>query len=211
VTRALIVVDVQRDFCQGGSLAVTGGAEVARRITAFLAGGHPRHDLVVATRYWHEDPGAHFAPDGAEPDYVYTWPRHCVAGTPGAEYHPDLGLLPDTVHVKGEHAPAYSGFEGHVAGSPTTLSARLQDAGVEEVEVVGLADSHCVKATSTDAAAAGLPTTVLTDLTAGVSPETTEAAAAEITARGVRRRPSSADVGVGVGVGVGVPEGGARP
>jgi nicotinamidase/pyrazinamidase len=208
VTRALIVVDVQRDFCEGGSLAVTGGAEVARRVTAFLAGGHPRHDLVVATRDWHEDPGAHFAPDGAEPDYVDTWPRHGVAGTPGAEYHPDLGLPPDTVHVvKGEHAPAYSGFEGHVAGSPTTLAALLQDAGVEEVEVVGLADSHCVKATSIDAAAAGLPTTVLTDLTAGVSPETTEAAIAEITARGVRRRPSSADVGVGVGV----PEGGARP
>lgn len=192
MTRAIIVVDVQRDFCEDGSLAVAGGAEVAERISWYLAGEGGGYEVVVATRDLHEDPGAHFAPVGTDPDYVDTWPPHCVAGTAGAAYHPALRLPAGTVHVvKGEHTAAYSGFEGHVDGAATTLQAVLQHAGVDQVDVVGLADSHCVKETSIDATAAGFTTTVLTDLTAGVSPETTEAAIAEMTSRGVRRRLST--------------------
>lgn len=191
--RAFIVVDVQQDFCEGGSLAVAGGAAVAERISQYLARAGDSYDVVVATRDLHEDPGAHFAPPGTDPDYVDTWPPHCVAGTAGAAYHPALRLPAGTIHVvKGEHTAAYSGFEGHVDGAATTLEEVLREAGVDEVDVAGLADSHCVKETSIDAAAAGFAPTVLTDLTAGVSPETTEAAVAEMTRRGVRRRPSRA-------------------
>lgn len=193
MTRAIIVVDVQQDFCEGGSLAVAGGAGVAERISHYLATERAGYDLVVATRDLHVDPGAHFARPGTEPDYVDTWPPHCLEGTPGAAYHPALRLPASTVHVvKGEHTAAYSGFEGHVDGADTPLEALLREAGVDEVDVVGLADSHCVKATSVDAATAGFTTTVLTDLTAGVSPETTEAAIVEMTSRGVRRQPSGA-------------------
>ena len=87
MTKALIVVDVQNDFCEGGSLAVPGGAAVAAAISAHIASSS--YDHVVATRDYHVDPGAHFS---SEPDYVDTWPAHCVAGTPGASFHPELDV-----------------------------------------------------------------------------------------------------------------------
>jgi nicotinamidase/pyrazinamidase len=172
--RALVIVDVQNDFCEGGSLAVAGGASVARAISDVLAGpAAAKYDVVVATQDHHIDPGAHFSSD---PDFVDSWPPHCVAGTTGAEFHPDL----DTSRLaalfrKGEHGAAYSGFEGRTEKGET-LRQWLADREVTDVDVSGLATDYCVRATATDAVAAGFATTVLLDLTAGVGPETTTAA-----------------------------------
>ena len=182
MTRALIVVDVQNDFCEGGSLAVAGGAGVAAGISAALAAGARRWDHVVASRDWHVDPGDHFS---ANPDYVRTWPSHCVAGSPGAQFHPNVssGRF-EAVFDKGAHAAAYSGFEGtDAAGTP--LADWLRRHGVDEVDVVGIATDHCVRATALDAAREGFATTVLLDLTAGVAPATTERALAELREAGV--------------------------
>jgi nicotinamidase/pyrazinamidase len=169
--RALIVVDVQNDFCEGGSLAVAGGAKVAGDISAYLAGG-PGYDLVVATRDAHVDPGAHFS---ATPDFVDSWPPHCVVGTPGQELHPDLTFRDfDGVFDKGEHEAAYSGFEGSNAEG-RGLDEFLAESGVTDVDVCGIATDYCVRATARDAAMLGYVTTVLTDLTAAVAPERVEA------------------------------------
>jgi nicotinamidase/pyrazinamidase len=176
---AVIVVDVQNDFCEGGSLAVAGGAEVARAISARLAEGG--FDHAVATRDHHIDPGDHFA---AHPDYVATWPAHCVVGTPGVSLHENLdtGAI-EAVFDKGEYAAAYSGFEGRCDDTP--LVAWLRDRGVQAVEIVGIATDHCVRATALDAARAGFATTVRLDLTAGVGRATVDAALAELAAAGV--------------------------
>jgi nicotinamidase/pyrazinamidase len=189
MTRALIVVDVQNDFCEGGSLAVAGGAGVAGAISAVLTadaeglGDPSRHwDHVVATRDHHVDPGDHFADD---PDYVLTWPAHCVAGTPGSQLHP--ALVTDRIEAvfeKGAFAAAYSGFEGRDAGGEP-LADWLRRHAVTEVDVVGIATDHCVRATALDAARAGFATTVLLDLTAGVAAATTQQALAECRDAGV--------------------------
>jgi nicotinamidase/pyrazinamidase len=182
---ALIIVDVQNDFCEGGSLAVSGGAAVAGAISAALAddqrSGALRWDHVVATRDYHVDPGGHF---GNPPDFVMSWPRHCVVGTPGTEFHPDLVTdRIEAVFTKGEHAAAYSGFEGYADGVP--LSDWLRERGVSTVDVVGIATDHCVRATALDAARLGLATTVLLDLTAGVSQSTVDSALTVMRAEGV--------------------------
>ncbi|PZS17524.1 MAG: nicotinamidase [Pseudonocardiales bacterium] len=176
---AVIVVDVQNDFCEGGSLAVGGGTDVARAISARLAEGG--FDHAVATRDHHIDPGTHFS---AAPDYRDSWPPHCVVDTAGVELHPEL----DTRHVeavfdKGEHAAAYSGFEGRSDG--ISLADWLRARGVGSVEVVGIATDHCVRATALDAARLGFATTVRLDLTAAVAAATAEAALAELGAAGV--------------------------
>jgi nicotinamidase/pyrazinamidase len=176
---AVIVVDVQNDFCEGGSLAVGGGAQVARAVSARLAEGGFEH--AVATRDHHVDPGPHFSP---EPDYRDSWPAHCVVGTVGVALHPDL----DTEHVeavfdKGEYAAAYSGFEAVCDG--VALADWLRARDVDAVEVVGIATDHCVRATALDAARLGFATTVRLDLTAGVAGATVETALAEMAAAGV--------------------------
>src|SRR4051812_21292766 len=154
---ALIVVDVQNDFCEGGSLPVGGGAGVAAAISSALSDGGT-WDHVVATKDFHVDPGAHF---GNPPDYVDTWPVHCVVGTGGAQFHPSLRTdRVEAVFTKGEHAAAYSGFEGHTADG-TGLAAWLRERGVDAVDVVGIATDHCVRATALDAAREGFATTVL--------------------------------------------------
>lgn len=169
MARALIIVDVQRDFCEGGSLAVAGGADVAAAISGLLAGEAGRWDHVVATRDHHIDPGAHF---GDPPDYVTTWPPHCVVGTPGVDFHPALDTdRIEAVFDKGEYAAAYSGFEGDASGIGLSAWLRMRD--VTEVDVVGIATDHCVRATAVDAATEGFATTVLLDLTAGVAEATT--------------------------------------
>jgi nicotinamidase/pyrazinamidase len=184
MSRALIIVDVQNDFCEGGSLAVDGGAAVAAAISGALTNGPWDH--VVATKDYHIDPGAHF---GNPPDYVDSWPRHCVVGTPGTDFHPALatGRIEAVFH-KGEHAAAYSGFEGHDADG-TGLADWLRARDVTEVDVVGIATDHCVRATAVDAAREGFTTTVLVDLTAGAAPATTEAALREMRAAGVTLTP----------------------
>ncbi|MFD9245362.1 nicotinamidase [Streptomyces sp. NPDC059556] len=188
--RALIVVDVQNDFCEGGSLAVTGGADVAAAITDLVgqtAGSAYRH--VVATRDHHVDPGPHFAPAGEEPDYVTSWPVHCVAGTEGVGFHPNFapavasGAI-DAVFDKGAYDAAYSGFEGHDENG-RTLAEWLRERDVTEVDVVGIATDHCVRATALDAARAGFRTHVLLDLTAGVAKGTTDRALEELRTAGV--------------------------
>jgi nicotinamidase/pyrazinamidase len=179
--RALVIVDVQNDFCEGGSLAVTGGGAVARAISAHLAGPDGSYDHVVATQDHHIDPGAHFS---AEPDFEATWPPHCVAGTPGADFHPDLDTSRvEQVFRKGAHAAAYSGFEGTADGE--SLLSWLRERGVTSVDVVGIATDYCVRATAADAARAGFGTRVLLGLTAGVAAATTRTALADLREAGV--------------------------
>jgi nicotinamidase/pyrazinamidase len=180
VTTALIVVDVQNDFCEGGSLAVSGGAEVAARITRHL--NDVTYDHVVATRDRHVDPGDHFS---ADPDYVTTWPAHCVVGTPGAEFHPALDSSRfEAVFDKGRDSAAYSGFEGRDA-SGQALAGWLADRDVDEAVIVGIATDHCVRATALDAAGAGLRTHVLLELTAAVAADTCTAAVTAMRDAGV--------------------------
>jgi nicotinamidase/pyrazinamidase len=177
--RALIVVDVQNDFCEGGSLAVAGGAAVAAAISAHIRIAPYQH--VVATRDHHVDPGHHFA---EQPDFLETWPAHCVVGTGGVELHPALDRGPlEAVFDKGEFAAAYSGFEGAADGVP--LADWLRERAVDAVDVVGIATDHCVRATALDAAGFGFATRVLLPLTAGVDPSTTEAALEQLRAAGV--------------------------
>jgi nicotinamidase/pyrazinamidase len=179
--RALIIVDVQNDFCEGGSLAVTGGASVAQAITELLA-SHPDYAHVVATKDFHIDPGEHFSDN---PDYAASWPPHCVVGTSGADFHPqfDAGAV-EAVFKKGHYSAAYSGFEGtDEAGTP--LDEWLRQRGVDEVDVVGIATDYCVQATAADAAKAGFSTRVLLGMTAGVAPESTAKAVENLRAAGV--------------------------
>lgn len=179
--RALIVVDVQNDFCEGGSLAVAGGSAVARGITDLLAREH-NYDHVVATLDFHIDPGDHFAD---KPDFQASCPRHCVADTPGAAFHPDFdATVVEAVFKKGHYSAAYSGFEG-TDESGTTLADWLRDRDVEAVDVVGIATDYCVAATAADAARAGFTTRVRTALTAGVAPESSTRALAELRDAGV--------------------------
>lgn len=172
-TTALLVVDVQNDFCEGGALAVTGGNAVAEKVRSHLA--ESDYALVVASRDWHDPEssnGGHFAPEGSNPDYATTWPHHCVAGTEGAQYHEALPQELIDVHViKGMGEPAYSAFEG-VSDDPQRwgLADILHERGVTAVEIVGLAKDFCVHATALDAARLGFDTVVLDALTASVDP-----------------------------------------
>ena len=176
----MLIVDVQNDFCEGGSLAVVGGQSVVGAINALLATRHG-YDHIVATQDCHIDPGSHFSDT---PDFIDSWPPHCVAGSQGAEFHPDLhtGQI-EEVFRKGAYAAAYSGFEGTADG--VGLAQWLQGRGVDEVDVVGIATDYCVKATARDAAAAGFTTRVLVDLTAGVSADSSAAALEDMRAAGV--------------------------
>ena len=188
MTRALVVVDVQPTFCEGGALAVEGGNAVAEAIAQYAAANKEQYGLVVTTQDWHIDPGEHFS---KTPDFVDTWPPHGVAGTDEAELHPALkGLGADAAVKKGQYAAAYSGFEGEDAEG-RTLAAILAGAGVTAVDVVGIAESHCVKQTALDARAEQLPTRVLGDLTVPVSPEQGEDAREEMLAAGVEYVDSS--------------------
>ena len=187
VRRALIVVDVQPTFCEGGALAVTGGNAVAERIAAYASTHRDDYALVVTTQDWHIDPGDHFSPD---PDFIDTWPVHGVAGTDEARLHPALdGLVADAAVKKGQYTAAYSGFEG-VDDEGRTLADILSGAGIKAVDVVGLAESHCVKDTALDAVRQGYRVRVLTDLTEPVSPELGRAARADMSAAGIELVPS---------------------
>ncbi|MBV9793775.1 MAG: nicotinamidase [Actinobacteria bacterium] len=175
--RALIVVDVQNDFCEGGSLAVPGGAYVARSISGRLAADAADYAHIVASQDHHIDPGAHFS---AHPDFVDSWPPHCVVGSIGAEFHPDLDTSRvEAVFRKGEHAAAYSAFEG-LDEHGSALADWLRERGVTEVDIAGIATDHCVRATARDAVRNGFTTRVLLGLTAGVAPDSTARALTEL-------------------------------
>jgi nicotinamidase/pyrazinamidase len=181
MARALVVVDVQNDFCEGGSLAVAGGAAVAARITSTLYEAGSRWDHVVGTRDHHVDPGDHFS---QHPDFAKSWPPHCVVGTTGVELHPALDASRlEAIFDKGEYAAAYSGFEGRSGGTP--LAEWLRSHDVTDVDVVGIATDYCVRATALDAVREGFTTRVLLDHTAGVAPQTVAQAQDDMRTAGV--------------------------
>ena len=185
--RALIIVDVQNDFCEGGSLAVGGGADVARRIDDHVREHGEDYSTLVATADWHDDPGRHFSD---HPDYVDSWPAHCRIGTGGGDFHPAVEQAvaqADAIFRKGRHAAAYSGFEGYAGRSDTQvgLAEWLRDNEIGAVDVVGIATDHCVRATALDAVREGFATRVILDLTAGVARETTDRALRELRGAGV--------------------------
>lgn len=180
MSRALIVVDVQNDFCEGGSLAVLGGARVASDIASLIASG--AYETVVATRDHHIDPGAHFSDN---PDFVDSWPPHCVVDTAGEEFHTPLeAWMFAEIFFKGEYAAAYSGFEGKSAGG-VALGDWLRGSGVEAADVCGIATDYCVRATALDAAADGFAVTVLENLTAAVSEDNLPRVNEEFKAAGI--------------------------
>lgn len=180
MSKALFIVDVQNDFTEGGALGVDGGDAVAQRISQYLVTHAEEYAVIVASRDWHDgdnDNGGHFHP---QPDYVDTWPVHCVSGTDGAEYDPGLDTSHITHHVKkGQGRPAYSLFEG-TTDEGITVSRLLEEHGVVDVDVAGIATDHCVRASALDAIEHGRHVRVLTDLIAGVAPESSEAALAEL-------------------------------
>lgn len=185
---ALIVVDVQNDFCDidGASLPVAGGSDLAKLISEHMR-VNDGYVAIVATRDWHEDPGEHFS-EG--PDFIDTWPPHCVAGTPGAEFHEGLDTeRVDAVFSKGRYSASYTGFDGET-DKGDGLAEWLRERGIQGVEIVGIATDHCVKATALDAVQAGFDTTVLLDLCRGVAEPTTKAAVEAMESRGVRVRVS---------------------
>ena len=192
MTRALFIVDVQNDFTEHGALGVVGGDEVAERITRFLADHADDYELVVASRDWHDadnDNGGHFS---AEPDFIDTWPVHCVAGTRGAEYDDVFDPTTVTHHLKkGQGKPAYSLFEG-VEDDGTTAAQLLDRHGILDIDVVGLATDYCVRASALDAIAHGRRVRVFTDLVAGVHPDSSERALAEIAHAGAELIESGA-------------------
>ncbi len=186
--RALIVVDVQNDFCEGGSLPVTGGARVASDIAELLHAwtsrgpDAPAYDHVVATKDHHIDPGDHWSDD---PDFQESWPVHCKVGTDGEAFHPNLDPQPfDAIFLKGEHQAAYSGFEGRTTGS-VSLADWLRERSVTEVDVCGIATDYCVRATALDAVREGFETRLLPDLCAGVAEESSRAAVTEMRDAGI--------------------------
>ncbi|MEV4252200.1 isochorismatase family protein [Spirillospora sp. NPDC049652] len=204
--RALIVVDVQKDFCEGGSVPVKGGADRAAAIAELVrrthkhAGKQPgkqvgkhvgkhagkQYAFVVATRDHHIDPGSHFS---STPDFRDSFPVHCVAGGQGGEFHPDFAPAVDSGHIdevffKGAHSASKSGFEGF-ASDGTPLSDWLKARQVTALDVVGIATDHCVKATALDGVRAGFAVRVLLDYTAGVAADTTRTAIDELRQAGV--------------------------
>ena len=183
MVRALLIVDVQNDFCEGGSLAVPGGGAAARAISSYLASPQSSgYAHVVATKDHHIDPDGHFS---ATPDFASSWPPHCVSGTQGADFHPDLDTSRvEAVFLKGEHAAAYSGFEGRDVAD-TNLADWLRERGVTSVDIAGIATDYCVRATAADAVAAGLATRVLVPLTAEVAQASADAALRELRTAGV--------------------------
>lgn len=179
--KALVIVDVQRDFCEGGSLAVAGGASVAKRISQYLGDHADDYQVIVATRDYHIDPGSHFSD---VPDFRDSWPPHCVVGTPGSEFHPDLDTSRvDAIFDKGQHAPAYSGFEGKTSDGDD-LATYLRSRDIQQVEIAGIATDYCVRATTLDALREDFEVNVLSRLIAGVAPETSEAALEEMQSAG---------------------------
>lgn len=176
---ALIIVDVQYDFCPGGSLATSRGHQVAAAIGELQRTSD--YAAIVTTQDWHIDPKGHFSDN---PDFVDTWPVHCVADSPGAALHADLDEdRIDERFFKGEYSAAYSGFEG-ASATGDTLAAWLKDNGIESVDVVGIATDYCVKATAADALREGFTVTLLKDYCSAVVEENSDAVFAELTQAG---------------------------
>jgi nicotinamidase/pyrazinamidase len=188
MTRALLVVDVQNDFCEGGSLPVEGGARVASDIGELLHhwtrgdDQAPAYDVVVASKDHHIDPGHHWSD---HPDFVDSWPVHCEVGTDGEAFHPNLDPQPfDAIFLKGNHDAAYSAFEGRTVDGDALVDW-LRAKEVDQVDICGIATDYCVRLTALDARKEGFETRVLGALCAGISPESSERALTEMKAAGV--------------------------
>lgn len=167
---ALIIVDVQHDFCPGGALGTDRGNEVAEKISSLQS----EYDTVVATQDWHIDPGSHFAED---PDFVDSWPVHCVADSYGAQMHE--AIWPAQAYFrKGEYTAAYSGFEG--AANGVLLAEWLREHDIDAVDIVGIATDHCVQATAADALKEGFSVRVLSEYCSPVDPDRGDAALAKL-------------------------------
>jgi nicotinamidase/pyrazinamidase len=194
MSRALFVIDVQNDFTEGGALGVDGGAAVAAGVTALLSAHAAEYGYVFASRDWHSpdnDNGGHFAHETA-PDMVETWPVHCVAGTRGADYHPQFSTEKVDYHIrKGQGVPAYSIFEGRTE-SGSTVHNLLDEHGVTDVDIVGIATDYCVRASALDALSHGQHVRVFADLVAGVDPASSEAALAALAHAGAEIMESTA-------------------
>lgn len=203
-SKALIIVDVQPTFCEGGELGVAGGSAVADRIAQYVNMHRNDYTYIATTQDWHIEPGSHFS---EHPDFVDSWPKHGLAGTANAELMPQIAALELSHHFKkGQYASAYSGFEGiedNTANIQTreefaamqqegrTLARSLQDAGVDHVDVVGLAESHCVKETALDARKLGYAVTVFEDMTEPVSEN-----------QGIEARNEMTEAGIELGKGI---------
>ncbi|AKE40849.1 nicotinamidase [Corynebacterium kutscheri] len=180
--RALVVVDVQNDFCPGGSLATKNGSIVAHRIADYIAQNKHRYNQVIATKDWHIEPGDHFSDT---PDFIDSWPVHCVADSQGAELHPALATTEfDEVFLKGQYSAAYSGFEGASASDETPLNTWLDQRNVSIIDVAGIATDYCVKATVLDGLKAGFETKIFSDLVSAVNEETGDKAIQEMLSAG---------------------------
>jgi nicotinamidase/pyrazinamidase len=194
MAKALLVIDVQNDFCEGGALACEGGANVAAKITSFLENSKSNYDYVIASRDWHtpaDSNDGHFAEAGSEPDYVNTWPVHCVADTSGAEYHPNLDQRLIDIHIrKGQNANGYSIFEG-IDENGETYPELIKRLKISHVDIVGIATDYCVRASALDSVAQNLSTRVITSLTTGVSPASVESAIDEMVDAGVTVIPTA--------------------
>lgn len=194
MARALIVVDLQADFCEGGRLAVAGSSAAADSLARDILANPGAYDLIVATRDWHVSPGSHFASNtGSSPNFIDTWPDHCLADEPGSEFHPaiaDLAARGILVEVrKGMEGAAYSGFEGSVvdggAIGPVSLEELLRSHGIEEIDVSGTATDYCVSSTALDGRRSGFDVTLLTRYCSAVSKGGGEAAITAMSAAGV--------------------------
>ena len=192
MSKALLVIDVQNDFCEGGALACSGGAAVAKKISDYLRANKSEYQLVFASRDWHtpnDRNDGHFPESGIEPDFVKTWPLHCLAGSEGAEYHPNLDQSLIDIHIKkGQSANGYSIFDG-TDDSGQSFENLIRQNGITEVDVVGIATDYCVRASALDSVKYGLKVSVISSLTAGVDPKSTESAIDEMVDAGVDVSP----------------------
>lgn len=186
---ALVIVDVQNDFCPGGNLPVADGHQVVPALNRYIEKSSAARLPIVATRDWHPEKTSHFK------DYGGVWPSHCVRGTPGAEFHPDLKLPPDAVIVSKGMAPdedSYSGFQGKDPNGVALIDV-LRSLGAERVLVGGLATDYCVKHTVLDGLKAGFKVVLLEDAIRGVDlkPGDSERAIAEMLQAGAERSRGS--------------------
>ena len=162
---ALLIVDVQRDFCDGGALAAPHADDILPALNRHIAEAHARGLPIYASRDWHPSVTSHFEAYGGE------WPPHCVEGTSGAEFHPQLELPADTIVIsKGgdPSRPGYSAFDGRT-DTGRSLMDDLRARRIESVAVAGLTTDYCVKETVLDARRGGLDVTVLGDAIAGIN------------------------------------------
>lgn len=194
-TRALLVVDVQADFCEGGALAVQGGNDAAKRVADMVRDNPRTYNYVIASQDWHDAPPSsnmgHFALPPAQPNYATSWPVHCVRETEGAQLHDEIldvfkrGLI-DFLVRKGTGCHSYSAFEGAVAGArrEQPLLAVLRTYGITDIDVCGIATDYCVRATVLDSLGLQFKTRVLSELCAGVNPMNSAIAMEEMSDRG---------------------------